>query len=143
MLISAEFIKCRFLKHITGDDHPLLDTGLSFFRYVTSAQEFYDDPNIRPLFENQDDEICFFHNFAAGTSIVTYRCEGGRARAINVFARRPPSNGAKAGKKDSVDGTILHEIDPLKIEAPEPLDPIFWTWREISIRASRQFCSPS
>lgn len=49
----------------------------------------------------------------------------GRARAINVFARRPPSNGAKAGKKDSVDGTILHEIDPLKIEAPEPLDPIF------------------
>ena len=102
-----------------------MDTGLSFYRYVTSAQEVYDDPDIRPLFEGQDDEICFFHNFGAGTSIVTYLCEGGQARAVNVFARRLPSLGAKAGKKAAVNGAIVQEADPLKIEAHEPLDPTF------------------
>lgn len=77
----------------------MLDTDLSFFRYLTPNQEVYDDPEIRPLFENEDDELCFFHNFAAGTSVATYLCEGGQTRAINVFARRPASNGAKAGKQ--------------------------------------------
>ncbi|KAK0516471.1 hypothetical protein JMJ35_001074 [Cladonia borealis] len=97
-IVLANGLGCHFLKHITGNDHPLLDTELSIFRYIASAQEFYDDPNIRPLFENQDDEICFFHNFAVGTSIVTYRCEGGRDRSIHVIARRPPSKGAKADR---------------------------------------------
>lgn len=77
----------------------MIDTNLSFFRFLVPAKAVDDDPNIRPLFENQDDELCFFHNFAAGTSIVTYLCEGRQSRVINVFAKRPPGKGAKAGKQ--------------------------------------------
>ena len=77
---------------------------------MTPAREVYNDPAIRPLFENQDEEICFFHNFAVGTSIVTYHCEGGQARAINIFARRPPGEGAKAGKME-----ILTEPSSMKL----------------------------
>ena len=36
-------------KHINGNDHPLLDTESSFIRYMTSAREVYDDPNMRLL----------------------------------------------------------------------------------------------
>ena len=88
----------------------MLDTELSFFRYVTPAEDIYNDPKIRPLFEDQPDEICFFHNFAASTSIVTYRCEGGKARAINVFGRRPPGKGAKAGKIHTLGIVILRKL---------------------------------
>lgn len=97
----------------------MLDTGLSFFRYLTPTQEVYDDQEIRPLFENQQSEICFFHNFAAGASIVTYLCEGGKTRAINVFAKRPPSKGAKAGKESSpYPRNTLLEANETKTEAP-------------------------
>lgn len=80
----------------------MLDTGLSFFRYLVPAQEISENAEIQPLFENQDDEICFFNHFAAGTSIVTYLCEGRKTRAINVFARRMPNKSEmKAGKQIS------------------------------------------
>lgn len=106
----AKKLKCRFLNLITGNECPLLDTGLSFFRYLTPAQEVYDNPEVRPLFENQQSEICFFHNFAAGASIVTYLCEGGKTRAINVFAKRPPSKGAKADRSARVNREDLLDI---------------------------------
>ena len=90
--------KCRFLDRITGKNHPLLDTDCSAYRYLRSAQEVLDDPETRPLFESQDDEICIFQNFAAGTSIVTYLSQGGKTRGINVSRPGPASKGSKAGK---------------------------------------------
>lgn len=47
------------------------------------------DPEIRPLFENQEDlEICFLHHLPAGISIVTYLCEGGKTRSVNIYSPR-------------------------------------------------------
>lgn len=89
--------KCRFLNLITGTDCPLIDTELTFFRYLTPAKGLDNSPDIRHFFDNEDDDICFFNSITAGLSIVTYLCEGGKTRVINVVANRPPSNGGKAG----------------------------------------------
>lgn len=110
VLVLANGLGCRFLNLITGKECPLIDTNLSFFRFLVPAKAVDDDPNIRPLFENQDDELCFFHNFAAGTSIVTYLCEGRQSRVINVFAKRPPGKGAKADRSARVDRADLLEM---------------------------------
>ena len=61
------------------------------------ASVFDDDPEIRPLLENQDDELCFFHHLASGTSVVTYLCEGRKTRAVNVFGKRDIGKDAKPG----------------------------------------------
>jgi hypothetical protein len=92
--------QCRFLKCITGEDCPLIDTGLSFFRYLVPTEEIDEDPEVQPLFKDQDDEICFFHNFRVQSSIVTYLCHSRKIRAINVFApRAAAAEQGKAGKQ--------------------------------------------
>ncbi|KAL8929784.1 MAG: hypothetical protein Q9208_000928 [Pyrenodesmia sp. 3 TL-2023] len=110
LIVLANGLGCRFLSLITGKDCPLRDTGLSFFRYLAPAQEFLDDPETRPLFENQEGDFCFFQNFATATSVVTYLCESGQTRAISVFAK-PPSEGVTAGRV-AVIGDAAHLFRP-------------------------------
>jgi hypothetical protein len=80
--------QCRFLKCITGEDCPLIDTGLSFFRYLVPTEEIDKDPEVQPLFKDQDDEICFFHNLRVQSSIVTYLCQSRKIRATYLRQER-------------------------------------------------------
>ncbi|KAF4308697.1 Salicylate hydroxylase [Botryosphaeria dothidea] len=95
LVVLANGLNGKFLKQITGEDCPLQDTGLSFFRYLIPNSDVLEDSQTGPLFKDEPDEICFFPHFASGASIVTYLCEGGKTRAVNVFAKRLPGEGGK------------------------------------------------
>jgi len=90
--------QANFIQEITGHECEVQDTGLSFFRFLIPNDEVLQDHETAPLFQDEPTEICFFPLVSVGASIVTYLCEGGKTRAVNVFARHLSDKANDRGK---------------------------------------------
>lgn len=106
LIVAADGIHSKAVKHVVGYDNPARETGVACFRFLILSQDILDDEETKGLMDEHDGLFRFFPD-KDRRILVWYPCRGNKVQNIAYTVPEHEGLGAQEGWNIDVGQDVL------------------------------------